>query len=106
MWSNGDEDLRASLRKLDNVFAVARTLVIDPKAPPAERALAIALLGRGLDLQEEDMQMLGGLLKPQTADDLQSAAVATLGSLKDSAVPSLMLKNWRSYAPGLRNQVL
>ncbi len=106
MWSNGNDELKASLKKLDNIFDSARKIVTDPKAARAEQALAIALLGRGLDRRKEDMQILAGLLKPQTADDLQAAAVTTLGSLKDPAVPSLLLKNWKRYAPGLRNQVL
>jgi putative heme-binding domain-containing protein len=106
MWTNGNDELKTSLKQLDDIFAAARKIVVDPKAKRAEQVLAIPLLGRGLDRQKEDMQLLAGLLKPQTADDLQAAAVATLGSLKDPAVPSLMLKNWKSYAPGLRNQAL
>jgi putative membrane-bound dehydrogenase-like protein len=106
MWADGDDRLKKTLKEVEEIFAAARKLATDSTAKSPEKKLAVALLGRGLDRQKEDMQTLAGLLKPQTADDLQAAAVATLGSLKDPAVPSLMLKNWKSYAPGLRNQVL
>ncbi len=106
LWNEGDDDLRSSLKKLQGIFDVARKVALDPKAALGDRAMAIRLLGRGLDQQQEDVKSLAGLLSPQTADDLQAAAVQHLGRLGHADVPALLLKPWKGYDPGLRNQVL
>ena len=67
---------------------------------------AARLLGRGLDHQVEDATLLAGLLVPQTPDEVQSAAVAGLGRLRDERVPQLLLAGWKGYGPALRTQVL
>ena len=98
--------LQASQEQLAGLFAAARALVADSQSPRAERLQAVRLLGRGLDRQREDMAILADLLTPQVGDDFQIAAVATLARLRDPKVPELLLRNWRSYGPGLRSQVL
>jgi len=104
--AGGNDDLKTTLKKLSGVFAAARRTVTDPKAARSEQVLAIPLLGRGLDHQKDDIAVLAGLLVPQTPDDIQSAATAGLGRIKNPEVPALLLKNWKSYAPSLRAQVL
>jgi putative membrane-bound dehydrogenase-like protein len=101
-----DEGLKAAVENLSALFAAARKVAPDPKSPPAERAQAVRLLGRGLDRAKEDATLLGELLVPQTPDEVQSAAVAGLGRLRDERVPELLLRGWKGYGPGLRTQVL
>ena len=101
--SRKDEALAAAVKNVTEVFAAARRLVADPAARPSERVQAARLLGRGLDHQVEDATLLAGLLVPQTPDEVQSAAVAGLGRLRDERVPQLLLAGWKGYGPALRH---
>jgi putative heme-binding domain-containing protein len=94
------------VKLLGGLFAAARSRAVDGQAPRGERLQAIRLLGRGLDHQREDLASLTDLLVPQMGDDVQAAAVATLGRLRDAKVPELLVRNWRGYGPGVRAQVL
>lgn len=94
------------LGRLAKLFAAARALAADAKAPLADRAAAVRVLGRGPDHRAEDAKMLTGFLTPQAPTELQAAAVSALGRLADANVPELLLQGWRGYGPALRGQVL
>jgi len=100
------DGLDAAVKDVSGLFAAARELAVDRKAPLAERVQATRLLGRGLDHQQEDATLLAALLVPQTPDEVQAAAVAGLGRLRDERVPQLLLRGWKGYGPSLRTQVL
>jgi putative membrane-bound dehydrogenase-like protein len=102
----GGPELKEAVRRLDGLFAAARELAGDAKAPVSERAGAVRLLGRGLDRQKADLALLASLLVPQTPDEVQSAAVATLGRSRGAQVPELLLRGWAGYGPARRGQVL
>ena len=101
-----DGELQKTVDRLGTLFAAARKLVVDPQAPAAERLSAVRLLGRGLDHQREDQATLAGLLAPQTADEVQAAAVAALGRFRDPGVPEQLLHGWKAYSPARRTQIL
>jgi putative membrane-bound dehydrogenase-like protein len=102
----GDADLKKQIQSLSGLFAAARAAVKDDKAAQAERVVMLRLLGRDPDRQQEDLKALAGLLVPQTAEELQAAAIAQLGRLHDPQVPGLLLRGWKRYGPGLRTQAL
>ncbi len=102
----GNAEMKAAVGRLDGLFAAARTVAADPKAPSADRAQAVRLLGRGLDQQETDREALAALLVPQVHDEVQGAAVAALGRLRQATVPALLLQGWAGYGPARRGQVL
>jgi putative membrane-bound dehydrogenase-like protein len=106
LQAEGDTDMKAAVQRLAGLFAAARTLAGDEKAPVPERVAAVRLLGRGLDRPQEDVKLLADLLVPQTPEDLQGAAVATLGVLRDPRVPEVLLRGWKAYSPSLRGRVL
>jgi putative membrane-bound dehydrogenase-like protein len=106
LQKEGSPELQAALRPLGDLFAAARSLAGDEKAPEAERAVAVRLLGRGPDRQKEDVTALADLLVPQTGEELQAAAVGALGALRDPRVPEVLLAGWKGYGPGLRSRVL
>jgi putative membrane-bound dehydrogenase-like protein len=106
LHARGDEEQRAALNQLSALFAAARTTAADRHAPAESRLLAVRLLGHGLDRQKEDRQLLAGLLVPQVPEDLQGAAAAALGRLRDARVPGLLLRGWKGYGPALRSRVL
>jgi len=106
LGEDGGTEVQDALKKLDAVFAAARSLVADEKASPEERARAAVVLGRGPSGQTEDLKSLTGLLAPQHAAELQQAAAAALGRSRDAQVPALLLRGWKGYSPSLRAQVL
>ncbi|HEV3261576.1 MAG TPA: PVC-type heme-binding CxxCH protein [Gemmataceae bacterium] len=103
---DGDDEVKAAVRRCAALFAAARAVVADQAAERTDQVQAIRLLGRGLDHREQDLRTLADLLVPQTPDDLQAAAVTALGLLRDPRVPERLLRGWKSHGPGLRSQVL
>jgi hypothetical protein len=72
------EFIRAvSVQRYDRILAEARRLA-PAGGEEAIRLAAIRLLGRGLDRQEEDVEMLAQLLAPQQPVAVQSSAAAAL----------------------------
>jgi putative membrane-bound dehydrogenase-like protein len=99
-------ELRAALDRLPKVFEHARRVAADAKAPVADRAAAAGLLGRGFDHQREDIDLLAELLLPQAPDDVQAAAVTTLGKLKGKRIAEVLLQSWKSQGPHSRGLTL
>jgi putative membrane-bound dehydrogenase-like protein len=106
LGQNADAELKAGLARLSAIFTQARAVVTNPHAPWGEQLVALRLLGRGPDGQQEDVATLAALLVPQTPADVQAASVDTLGQLRDPRVADVLLRGWKAYAPGLRAQVL
>jgi putative membrane-bound dehydrogenase-like protein len=104
--AEGDARLKTAVGRLDGLFAAARSLAGDDKAPLAERVAAVRLLGRGPDHRAEDVKELTNLLVPQNGEELQSAAVAALGGLHEAGVPEVLLRGWKGYSPPVRGRVL
>jgi putative membrane-bound dehydrogenase-like protein len=91
-------------RKLEPVFAHARTVTDDVKAPLAERMIATRLLGRGPSRHAEDLRRLEKLLIPATPDELQQVILSHLVKVGDDNTPSVLLVHWKSFTPTLRMQ--
>jgi putative membrane-bound dehydrogenase-like protein len=98
--------LAQSLDKLRDAFAYARQVAADPRAPDSDRVLAVALLGRGMDRRQEDLDALASLLAPQTSAAVQIAVLDALGKLDDKNIPQIVLAGWKSYGPALRTRAL
>lgn len=106
LQKNAGAELKASLHQVSGLFAAARKTLTAERAATDAKLRAVRLLGRGLDHQQEDMTALAELLVPQTAEELQSAAVAELGRLRSPRVPELLLRGWKAFVPVQRRQVL
>jgi putative membrane-bound dehydrogenase-like protein len=102
--SNGE--LHDAVKQLTGIFDAARTAAAQRQSSEEELLHAVRLLGRGLEHQEEDADLLATLLTPQTAEGVQNAALTGLGRLKSGRVPELLLRGWKSYGPVLRSNVL
>lgn len=98
--------LKATIERLDGLFAAARSTALDGSAEASQRAAAAALLGRGRDRHEEDFERLKALLSPRTAPPVQLAAVAAMGRLTGEQVPAALLANWAGHSPSLRGAML
>jgi putative membrane-bound dehydrogenase-like protein len=99
-------ELAAAVKQLSALFEEARTAVKQGRLGQEQIVPMVCILGRGLDHQAEDEDLLAGLLAPQTPQALQTAAIAALGRQRDKRVADLLLKGWKSYGPGLRSQVI
>src|SRR5262249_31496692 len=99
-------ELKDSLAGTAKMFDAARKLAGDEKAAGVDRLAAVRVLGRGPDRQDEDIDLLAGLLVPQTPVEIQSGVVAALGGLYGPKVPGALLRHWRGHGPALRVQVL
>ncbi len=105
MRDEGDTDLKAAVDQLGDLFKTARMSLTGTDAAKELQLVAVRLLGRGLDRRREDVDLLAGLLVPQTDRDMQAAAVAALGKLSDAQVPEVLIRSWKGYSPAVRLQV-
>ena len=60
---------------------------------------------RNLDVRA-DVAALGEMLVPQNSSTVQIAAVERLGDLKDTKVPELLLRGWKSHPPAVRDRIV
>lgn len=94
-------DLQQSANLL---FKKAAAVAGDDARPQADRTAAIGLLAFGPYAQVSPV--LAGLLTPQTAPALQSAAVAALANQDHPGVGRQLLAAWKSYSPATRRDVI
>ncbi|MEX0586087.1 MAG: c-type cytochrome, partial [Pirellulales bacterium] len=86
------------------VLVAARRLMADNTAATSQRLMAVRLLGRfGAAGRADDLTVLGEQLRPLSPVEVQLAVIDHLVRLGDDAVPSLLLANWKSHSPRVRN---
>ncbi len=90
---------KAARALLDRAAASA----IDEKKPPAARAAAVALLGRGPFAALE--KIAPDLLAPTSPPEVQLAAAQALSAQPSPKVPGLLLAAWAAAGPGLRREI-
>ena len=88
------------------VWPAARRAVADTKTDPAERIAAAGLLGYGARKDPKDRDLLLGLLRPQVSVAMQVAAVTALAKTTDPKLPDLLVNDWKSHSPQVRNVIL
>jgi putative heme-binding domain-containing protein len=99
-------ELAAAVAKLDPAFVQAKKVASDSKSPLQQRLTAIRLLGRGPGDTSAGRAQLAELLGPQSAADVQAAAVAALARSDAKDVPATLLKPWKGFSPSVRIAVL
>ncbi len=99
-------EMAAAIAKLDAAFVQAQKVARDPKSQLRDRLTAIRLLGRGPGDTASGRMLLADLLGPQSAADVQAAAVAALARAEKKETPALLLKSWKGYSPSVRVGVL
>ncbi len=102
LWEEPPPSLRPAVVRARALFEQAAAAARDDKRSAAERAAAVRLLGRG------PFALLAGaapdLLTPQTAPELQLAAVRALSAHAGPAVAPLLLGAWAGYSPAVRRE--
>ncbi|HHK42002.1 MAG TPA: c-type cytochrome, partial [Planctomycetaceae bacterium] len=84
----------------------ARQLVDSAESFGATEAGAIELLGRQAKLRTADLELLGGLLRPQVPQEIQQRAIARLSATGDASVGKVLIAAWRRLSPARRNETL
>jgi putative membrane-bound dehydrogenase-like protein len=99
-------EIRRAMDRMNAILADARNQLNNPNAPESLRIAAVKVLGlRDRDLQR-DMAALAGTLLPQNSAALQIAAVDRLGEMKEDEVPALLLRDWKSHRPAIRDRIV
>lgn len=94
-------ELRSSLREL---FAEAARQATRDDQPLESRVAAVQLLAQGLYAEARDSLAL--LLDPRQPTDLQRETVRALVGFRESDVPGLLLKEYRSFSPAMRADIV
>ncbi len=84
----------------------ARARIDDKSATDDERLVAVRLVGRPKFAGEKDAEALTRLLSPQTAPQIQSAAVAAIARIGAGREANRLLAGWQSHSPKIRSQIL
>ena len=91
---------------MEGVFDEARQIIGNLTTSDTERRLAIRVLGRSLNQQEQDIDRLVILLQPQVQGELQSVALDSLKRANSPHVADALLSGWKGQSPALRIEVL
>jgi putative membrane-bound dehydrogenase-like protein len=101
-----DKEMQAAVKGLTSLFHSAFEIVHNKKAPTERKLLAIPLLARSVDRETDDLTLLVDLLGPQTAPELQAAAITAFGRQRNFLIGEVLLTEWKGYGPAQRSQVL
>jgi putative heme-binding domain-containing protein len=99
-------ELREAFAGVQPLFKHARSLAADHDADISLRIATAAVLARRADHAETDRDLLTTWLTPQSAPELQAAAVEALARTAAEDVPLRLLANWSKAAPALRSAIL
>jgi len=88
------------------LIASARSVVADQKAPTADRASAMRLLGRARRMLDADRKALAERLDPSEPSEVQLSAIAALARLGDRASSDAILARWPQLGPLARAKAL
>lgn len=100
------DDFAATRAALDRALDAARRSADDDERPVEERRAAVRLIGQSDSPTDDDRRLLGELLTPRQAPELQLAAVQALGRFADDASVDRLLAGWKSHGPTVRSQIL
>ncbi|MDB5390387.1 MAG: Neutral/alkaline non-lysosomal ceramidase, partial [Planctomycetaceae bacterium] len=99
----GNATTQNAIREL---LAKTLQLLQDEQTPLPVRISILQVLGQGAEQQTTELQVLGGLLRPQTDPELQSRIIETLGRIDAIGIPEILVSNWISLSPARQSQVL
>ncbi|MEW6305163.1 MAG: PVC-type heme-binding CxxCH protein [Verrucomicrobiota bacterium] len=85
------------------LLAGAQQQARNASLPPVERVQAVQLLG--YDTFDRVEPALKALLDPRQPQEIQLAAVRTLGGFVSERIAGILLEPWRSYTPAVRAEV-
>jgi len=106
LHARSDPTLRSALDDTNDLFAAARRDAVDPALEPQRRLQAVRLVGRGLEPQPDDVQLLAGQLVPATPARIQQEIVHVLSVLRPANLPDVLMDAWAQHGPDVRPLIL
>lgn len=105
--ASGDDALAGALRDVgwntpQSIFASARSVVANDDMAISMRAAAAGVVARDEVDRAAALRLLGGLLEPKVAPEVQRAAIAGLAASGEASVPALLLGRLSSFSPASR----
>jgi putative heme-binding domain-containing protein len=98
------DSLRGAAAHVSQLLDAAKQIAQNAQRDLTERSSAIRLMGHmPFDQVADDFR---GLLEPQQPQEIQLAAVQSLGTISDPRVAALLLEGWERYSPPVRREVL
>jgi putative membrane-bound dehydrogenase-like protein len=91
---------------IDDLFVAARQCATNSEKLEDKQVAAIALLGRGLNQQESDIDALSALLSPQNSQAVQDAALKALERLRGHRAGTALVAGWRNSGPSAQPRIL
>ncbi|MGE4002130.1 MAG: neutral/alkaline non-lysosomal ceramidase N-terminal domain-containing protein [Planctomycetaceae bacterium] len=88
------------------IIVAARQIAADERVTVARRALAVRLLGQEAASRDEDVPLLISLIAPQSAAELQIAAIGALAACEAEELVKVLLDDWPQQTPLVRAEVL
>lgn len=105
-YLSGRSSLAENQRQgISNWFAKARDLAGDTQANESDRLTSIRLLGRGLDQQQADLNLLSSLITATQSREIQSAALKSLEKLPHADISQLLISNWKQQSPATQTAI-
>ncbi|MGZ5519032.1 MAG: hypothetical protein ACXWJX_15145, partial [Limisphaerales bacterium] len=105
-YKNSESNIRMILEKIDSVIGYARGTEMKQKATLSERGLCVRLLGRGLNHQLDDLNLLLRFFHRDSPRALQEPALLALGHIRLPELGALIVSNWLNYVPDVRLDLL
>ncbi|KAF0178259.1 MAG: membrane-bound dehydrogenase [Limisphaerales bacterium] len=99
-------EIRAAVKRLEQLYADARTFAASPKSSDATRRASVPLLGRGFNRPDADAPIVAGLLVPPASDALQQVALTTLRTRRWAGTDELILAQWAALPVATRPAVV
>jgi putative heme-binding domain-containing protein len=104
LWDHPPEKLKEAIEKTRPFFDQAAATARNEKAEAADRLAAVELLGYGP--AKIALPALRELLTPQTAADLQLAAVRAISQHDQPQTADALLSSWAGFSPAVRREVV
>jgi putative heme-binding domain-containing protein len=99
-------DAHIDPQSLSPILKFAHTTAASADATADDRLAAVRLLANSTGDPRADIELLAGLLVPQTHGDVQSAAVDALARVDQPQATAALLAAWKGYGPALKSKVL
>lgn len=97
---------RPTLDELSAAVQQARSLIGDEEASEIARIAGIALVVQVAQSESGELAPIAALLGPQHSPRLQRAAVEQLAKTNSPRVASMLIDEWATFSPSLRDRVL
>jgi putative membrane-bound dehydrogenase-like protein len=104
LWEQPPPALADAVKGVLPIFKHAAVVAADPKAPLAERAIALRRLGYGpLGI---GVDALAAALGPENPPQLQAAAVQALSAHDNPKIADMILEHWEEFGPAVRGEAV